>query len=63
MAGITMVMIEHRLRELFRVADRVLVLNFGEKLMEGTPEEVLEDPRVREAYFGSEKVAEIMEHA
>ena len=37
MDGITLIMIEHRLRELFRVANRVMVLNFGEKLMEGTP--------------------------
>jgi branched-chain amino acid transport system ATP-binding protein len=37
MDGITVVMIEHRLRELFRVANRVLVMNFGEKLAEGTP--------------------------
>jgi branched-chain amino acid transport system ATP-binding protein len=56
MDGITLVMIEHRLRELFRVANRVMVLNFGEKLTEGKPEEVMEDARVREAYLGSEEV-------
>jgi branched-chain amino acid transport system ATP-binding protein len=56
-------MIEHRLRELFRVANRVVVLNFGEKLMEGAPEEVMSDERVREAYFGSEEVEEVMTYA
>lgn len=56
MDGITLVMIEHRLRELFRVANRVMVLNFGEKLTEGKPEEVMEDEQVREAYLGSEEV-------
>jgi branched-chain amino acid transport system ATP-binding protein len=63
MEGITLVMIEHRLRELFRVASRVLVLNFGEKLMEGTPEQVMGDERVKEAYFGSEEVEEVMTYA
>ena len=63
MDGITVVMIEHRLRELFRVANRIVVLNFGEKLMEGTPEEVMSDERVREAYFGSEEVEEVMTYA
>ncbi|RPJ75446.1 MAG: ABC transporter ATP-binding protein [Desulfobacteraceae bacterium] len=63
MDGITLIMIEHRLRELFQVANRVLVLNFGEKLVEGSAEEVMADPRVREAYFGSEKVEEVMVHA
>jgi branched-chain amino acid transport system ATP-binding protein len=63
MDGITLIMIEHRLRELFQVANRVLVLNFGEKLTEGTAEEVMADPRVKEAYFGSEKVEEVMDHA
>lgn len=58
MDGITLVMIEHRLRELFRVANRVMVLNFGEKLTEGSPQEVMEDERVKEAYLGSEKVLE-----
>ena len=56
MSGITIVMIEHRLRELFRVAHRVMVLSFGEKLIEGRPEHVMEDERVKEAYLGSEKV-------
>ncbi len=56
MGGITLVMIEHRLRELFRVANRVMVLSFGEKLIEGLPEEVMEDERVKQAYLGSEKV-------
>jgi branched-chain amino acid transport system ATP-binding protein len=63
MDGITLIMIEHRLRELFRVADRVLVLNFGEKLFEGTPEEVMANEKVKKAYFGSEEVEEVMTYA
>ncbi len=58
MDGITLVMIEHRLRELFRVASRVMVLNFGQKLTEGIPEQVMQDERVREAYLGSEKASD-----
>ena len=56
MDGITLIMIEHRLRELFRVATRVMVLNFGEKLTEGIPEEVMADEEVKKAYLGSEEV-------
>ncbi len=56
MEGIALVMIEHRLRELFRVATRVMVLNFGEKLAEGIPEEVMADEEVKRAYLGSEEV-------
>ncbi|MGD8229726.1 MAG: ABC transporter ATP-binding protein [Desulfobacteraceae bacterium] len=53
-SGITLVMIEHRLRELFRVANRVLVLNFGVKIAEGIPEEVMKQKEVRKAYLGEE---------
>jgi branched-chain amino acid transport system ATP-binding protein len=63
MDGITLVMIEHRLRELFQVADRVMVLNFGEKLMEGTAEEVMANEKVKRAYFGSEDIEELVGHA
>lgn len=56
MDGITLIMIEHRLRELFRVANRVMVLNFGDKLVEGIPEEIMGDERVKEAYIGPEEV-------
>ncbi|MBN1849632.1 MAG: ABC transporter ATP-binding protein [Deltaproteobacteria bacterium] len=63
MDGITVIMIEHRLRELFRVANRVMVMNFGEKLTEGTPDEVMADEKVKEAYFGSEEVEEVMTYA
>jgi ABC-type branched-subunit amino acid transport system ATPase component len=55
MDGITMIMIEHRLRELFKVANRVMVLNFGVKIAEGTPEEVVENEEVKQAYFGRER--------
>jgi branched-chain amino acid transport system ATP-binding protein len=58
MEGITLIMIEHRLRELFRVSKRVMVLNFGEKLSEGIPEEVMADEEVKRAYLGSEEVEE-----
>jgi branched-chain amino acid transport system ATP-binding protein len=60
MDGITLVMIEHRLRELFRVANRVMVLNFGEKLTEGIPKEVMQNEKVKEAYLGSEKVLDFV---
>jgi branched-chain amino acid transport system ATP-binding protein len=56
MEGIALIMIEHRLRELFRVAERVMVLNFGEKLAEGIPGEVMADEEVKKAYLGSEEV-------
>ncbi len=52
--GKTVIMIEHRLRELFRVADRVLVLNFGRKIAEGTPKEISESNEVKKAYIGVE---------
>ena len=54
MQGITLMMIEHRLRELFRVANRVVAMNFGEKVAEGPPEEVMENEQVKEAYLGWE---------
>jgi branched-chain amino acid transport system ATP-binding protein len=56
MSGITLIMVEHRLRELFSVANRVMVLNFGQKLVDGHPDDVMKDERVKEAYLGSEKV-------
>ncbi|MGD9124034.1 MAG: ABC transporter ATP-binding protein [Desulfarculaceae bacterium] len=56
MEGITLMMVEHRLRELFRLTNRVIVLNFGAKIAEGTSEEVMENEVVKEAYFGSEEV-------
>jgi branched-chain amino acid transport system ATP-binding protein len=52
--GKTIIMIEHRLKELFRIADRVIVLNFGEKIAEGTGKEVMQSDDVRKAYLGSE---------
>lgn len=52
--GITLMMIEHRLRELFRLSDRVVVLAFGQKIAEGTPGEVMNNQAVKEAYLGTE---------
>jgi branched-chain amino acid transport system ATP-binding protein len=47
-------MIEHRLKELFRIADRVIVLNYGQKIADGSATEVMENPEVKNAYLGSE---------
>ncbi|MCX7771174.1 MAG: ABC transporter ATP-binding protein [Proteobacteria bacterium] len=54
--GVTLIMVEHRLKELFKVADRVMALQFGEKIAEGDYKDVIEHPKVKEAYLGSEEV-------
>lgn len=53
--GITIIMIEHRLRELFRITNRVIVLNYGKKIAEGIPKEVMESEEVKKAYLGAEE--------
>ena len=50
--GITIVMVEHRIKELFSVAHRIVVLNWGRKIAEGTPEEITENEEVKTAYLG-----------
>jgi branched-chain amino acid transport system ATP-binding protein len=52
--GKTIIMIEHRLKELFRIADRVMVMNFGKKIAEGSPEQVMQNEAVKSAYLGNE---------
>ncbi len=52
--GVTIMMVEHRLKELFRVANRVLVMNFGRKIADGPPKEAMAKEEVQKAYLGTE---------
>ncbi len=52
--GVTEIVIEHDMKAIMRLSDRIVVLNSGEKLAEGKPKEIVENPQVVEAYLGAE---------
>ena len=54
--GPTMIIIEHKLAELMRIVDRVIVLDFGELIADGKPEEIVKDERVIEACIGKREL-------
>ena len=55
--GIAIIIVEHVMRAIMKISDRVVVMNFGEKIAEGTPSDITADPRVHAAYLGRSRHA------